>query len=511
MRICFSMDPLTIDPRKNGDTITSALHYMIFDGLVRINSQGAFELALAESYKISEDRKTYEFTLRDAYWSNGDPILAKDFENSWKRSLHPNYPTPCPQIFFFLRNAEKARNGLVNFSEVGVKAVGPKKLKIDLENPCPHLFSLLSLCNLFPAPSLLDTNLDWVDPSRIPVSGPFQITSWKKREKISLQKNPLYWDKNNVTLQELTILIRSNPNDILKLFNERKIDLISNLYCAIPAEMLKEYEHSDLVQPISLGATVFCSFNNSLFPFSNKFIRKAFSLAIDREEITSFYEIPAERLLPPPFIKGTSETLIRHDKVEARNCLKLGMKELGIFEDGDQQKLRTFFDKMVLYFENTIPRARVAKILQKQWKECLGIQVRLEPINYQTHVQKFYEGDYSMQIGHWISQYMDPLSILERFKNRSLLKNFPRFECQIYSRIIDKINELTDHTLRDEHILKAESLLSEEACLSPLYHYNHVIAHHPELKGISFLQNGALSFSTCSDLTPETIAHYSYG
>jgi len=523
------MDPLTIDPRKNGDWITSALHYMIFDGLVRINSSDVFELALAKSYTVSDDGKTYEFTLKEAYWSNGDPILAKDFENSWKKSLNPTYPTPCPQIFFFLRNAEKARNGLVPFSEVGVKAIGPKKLRIDLENPCPHLFSLLTLCNLFPAPSLLDSSLDWIDPSRIPVSGPFQIVSWKKREEIHLQKNPFYWDEKNVSHTELNIFIRQNPNDILKLFNERKIDLISNLYCSLPVEMLyhaksdlSDYSETeprqwalansktthiekqidiqpDIVQLISLGATVFCSFNNSDFPFNNKNIRKAFSLSIDREEVASFFETPAGRFLPPPFLKQTPPTSFVHDKAHAKNCLKLGMKELGIFENGDQLKLRTFFDKMVLYFENSISRTRVARILQKQWKECLGIQVRLEPVNYQTHVRKFYEGDYSLQLGHWISQYMDPLSILERFKSKTLLKNYSRFENGEYSSLIDKINETPDRAIRDGYILKAESILSEEATIAPLYHYNHVVAHQPELKGISFLQNGALSFSSCSD------------
>lgn len=516
MRICFSMDPLTIDPRKNGDSITSTLHYMIYDGLVRINASGEFELALAKSYSISEDEKSYEFILKDAYWSNGDPILAQDFENSWKRSLNPDYTTPCPQIYFFLRNAEKARNGTAKISEVGVRAIGPKKLRIDLENPTPHLFSLLSLCNLFPAPGLLDTRLDWVDPSRIPVSGPFQIVSWKKREEIVLQKNPLYWDEKNVSLTELNILIRQNPNDILKLFNERKIDLISNVYCSLPVEMLKEYENP---QSISLGATVFCSFNNSTFPFNNKSIRKAFSLSIDREEIASFFETPAHRLLPPPFLKGVAQNPIRQARQEAAHHLKVGMKELGIFDNGDQLKLRTFFDKMVLSFENSISRTRVARVLQKQWKESLGIQVRLEPINYQTHVQKFYGSDYSLQIGHWISQYMDPLSILERFKSKNLLKNYSRFENSEYALLVEKINETSDKALRDEYILKAESLLSEEATLAPLYHYNHVIAHHPELKGISFLQNGALSFSTCSsDAMPDSTnclgtinACYSYG
>jgi oligopeptide transport system substrate-binding protein len=398
------MDPLTIDPRKNGDSITSALHYMIFDGLVRINSLGMFELALAESYEISGDRKSYEFTLRDAYWSNGDPILAKDFENSWKRSLNPAFPSPSPQIFFFLRNAEKARNGLVDFSEIGVKAIGPKKLKIDLENPCPHLFSLLSLCNLFPAPNLFENSLDLLDPSRIPVSGPFQIASWKKRGEIHLQKNPLYWDEKNVELNALIIYICQNSYGILKMFNDRQIDLLSNVYSALPVEMLKEYEKQEHIQLTPLGATVFCSFNNSSFPFNNKNIRKAFSFAINREEIASSFEIPAQRLLPPPFAKGVQQIPIRYDRDEARNYLKLGMKELGIFEDNTQAKLRMFFDKMILYFENSISRTRVARTLQKQWKDCLGIQVQLEPLNYQKHVSKFYGGDYSMEIGHWIPQ-----------------------------------------------------------------------------------------------------------
>jgi oligopeptide transport system substrate-binding protein len=512
MRICFSMDPLTIDPRKNGDSITSTFHYMIFDGLVRINSLGAFELALAESYEVLDDGKTYEFTLRDAYWSNGDPILAKDFENSWKRSLNPAFPTPCPQIFFFLRNGEKARNGLVDFSEVGVKAIGPKKLKIDLENPCPHLFSLLSLCNVFPAPSLLENSLDLIDPSRIPISGPFQIVYWKKREEIRLQKNPLYWDEKNVSLNELTISICSNPYGILQMFNERQIDLLSNVYCSLPDEMLREYANQGLVELISLGATVFCSFNNSAFPFNNKNIRKAFSLAIDREEIASSFEIPAKRLLPPPFSKTVSRSPIRCDREEARQLLNLGMKELGIFEDGDQAKLKMFFDKMVLHFENSISRSRVARILQKQWKDCLGIQVQLEPVSYQKHISKFYEGDYSMEIGHWISQYMDPVSLLERFKDKTLLKNYPRFENPEYSEIIEKISGTTDVLLREQWVLEAEALLTEEAPLAPLFHYNHAIAHHPELKGISFLRNGALCFTTCSsDLSNETLAQYSYG
>jgi oligopeptide transport system substrate-binding protein len=503
------MDPLTIDPRKNGDPITSTLHYLIFDGLVRMNSSGAFELALAESYEVFNDGKTYEFTLRDAYWSNGNPIQAEDFENSWKRSLDPTFPSPCPQIFFFLRNGEKARNGIVDFSEVGVQAIGPKKLKVDLENCCPHLFSLLSLCNVFPAPSPLENNLDWIDPSKTFASGPFQIVSWKKKEEIRLQKNPLYWDEKNITVNELTIYICQNPCTILKMFNERQVDLISNIYCSLPDEIFKEYASRDLVQLTSLGSTVFCSFNNSIFPFNNKNIRKAFSFAIDRNEIASSFEIPAERLLPPPFAKATPRIPIRCDKQQARNFLKLGMKELGIFEDGDQVKLRLFFDKMVLHFENSISRTKVARILQKQWKECLGIQVRLEPVNYQEHISKFYEGDYSMEIGHWISQYMDPVSILDRFKNKALLKNYPRFENHKYSEIMDKIREASDSLIRDGFVLEAESILTEEAPLAPLYHYNHATAHRPGLKGISILRNGVLSFNTIS--SDETIAQCSYG
>lgn len=500
------MDPLTIDPRKNGDQITSMFHYMLYDGLTRLAPNGAIELALAESYQILEEGCVYEFTLREAYWSNGDPILARDFELSWKRALDPHFSSPSPHLFFILRNGENARKGLCSFSQVGVEALSPRKLKITLECPCSHLLSLLSFCNFFPSHPILEKNLDWIDPSMIPTSGQFQISSWQKREVIRLRRNPFYWNQQNSFLEELEVYIRSDPEAAMHLFEEKRIDFLSTLFCSLHGESIKKYTRAGLSRFISFGASVFCSFNNSIFPFQNQNIRKAFSLAIDRKEIVQEmdfpFEIPAVRFLPPPLVKGKIEKKIEFDPIQARSCLQKGMKELGVSscQETDQFKLRQFFQNLTLLFE--YPRIETAQLLQKNWNTHLGLQVELEPSDYQSHLQKLYSGSYSMAIDHWVPQYMDPIAILERFKNKNILKNYPRFENQHYSTLLNQISKTGNLVQRHHLIEKAEQLLIEQAPLTPLYHHHHVMVAYPEAQDIFYLLNDAFGLMKCFSAPP---------
>ncbi|HEY4255308.1 MAG TPA: ABC transporter substrate-binding protein, partial [Chlamydiales bacterium] len=230
MRTCFSMDPLTLDPRKSGDQITSVFLSMLYEGLTRLTPDGSNEFALAESLEILDKGRTYLFTLREAYWSNGDPIEAKDFEISWKQSLDPQFPNPCRHLFYLLKGGEKAAKGLISLAEVGVTAIGEKILRVELESPSSHFLSLTSLTNFFPVSPFLQTkakNTEWIDPAMIPVSGPFRLASWQRRESILLKKNALYWDQEDVTLDEAKIYICKNPYLVTHMFDDGEIDLIS--------------------------------------------------------------------------------------------------------------------------------------------------------------------------------------------------------------------------------------------------------------------------------------------
>src|SRR3990167_2080984 len=132
MRTCFYMDPATIDARKNAEPCSSALHFLIYEGLTRIKPNGEAELALAQSVDISDDGLIYVFHLREAFWSDGVPITADDFEYSWKKIVTPAFASPCPHLLFCIKNAEKAAKGEISQDLVGVKAMDKRTLRVEL-------------------------------------------------------------------------------------------------------------------------------------------------------------------------------------------------------------------------------------------------------------------------------------------------------------------------------------------------------------------------------------------
>jgi ABC-type oligopeptide transport system substrate-binding subunit len=258
-----------------------------------------------------------------------------------------------------------------------------------------------------------------------------------------------------------------------------------------------------------MGSSVFCTFNNTLFPFDNQLIRKAFSLSIHREalveEIDCSFEIAAKRFLPPPLAKGEIKGLISHNEVLAKQCLKQGMAQLGVHfqENLDPFKLRMFFENMTLLHENTPIRRKAALVLQKQWERALGVQVQLDGVSYPTLLQKLYSGSYAMGLGSWFAQFMDPMDILERFSSKNIMKNYPRFENREYADLVHNGASSSNRERRIEALNRAEELLIEETPLTPLYHYHHLLIARPDLKGIIHLPNGALRFTSC----PNTPSH----
>src|SRR5207244_282921 len=132
--------------------------------------------------------------------------------------------------------------------------------------------------------------------------------------------------------------------------------------------------------------------------------------------------MPANQLLPPPLAKTSAKCI--YDPEGALHHLNLGMQELGVISDKatDQLKVRLFFENLRLCFEDSPAKAKMALALQKQWKQSLKLQIKLEGAAYQSHLQKLYAGSYSIAITYWLAQNMDPLDILERFVSKRLAK-----------------------------------------------------------------------------------------
>ncbi len=451
LRISFNTQPTTLDPQKAGDFISSTMISMIYEGLTRCLPGGTPEPALAESVELSEDQKTYIFHLRKANWSDGTPITAYDFERSWKRIL--SSPSLCTYLFYPIKNVEKCVKGEAFLSEVGIRALDEQTFCVELERPTSYFYSLTAFPSFLPVPSHLDsTEMIW--------SGPFCIKKGDSSSEIILVKNQNFWNHQEIAIDEIHISIVSDEMAALQMFERGELDWIGGHLSPLPFDALEEVK--DQISFIPSAATTLCTFNTQTFPFYNVHLRKAFSYAIDRYQIvdhlTQASQIPATSLLPPCLSSQNQELT---DPIQARHHFEQGLKELGIVSSDLQN--------IVLYYKPGSMEKRLAQTLQKQWKEVLGVTIQLIQLDFKSHAHRLKNRDYQISLASWIAQFDDPMSILERFKDKAHLKNYPGWEDPIY---IQLLNEANTSDERDVLLEKAETYLTEAAPLTPIYHWN---------------------------------------
>lgn len=483
-------DPATLDPRKGGDLISSTFHFLLFEGLVRINDNGVVAPALAHKIDLSPDRKVYTFHLRDAFWSDRSPITAWDFEKSWKDILHPDFPSMNAHLLYPILNAEGAKKGTASLSEVGIRSIDAKTLEVTLEKPTPYFLELASFCVFFPVNAEVDhTHPDWDQESQkqFICSGPFQMKEWKRNNEIVLKRNPHYWRSERVILDEIHINIVSSEMTSLQMFEKGQIDILGQPLMPLPTDAIPELMKKDLLKIHPVPATTFCVFNTEGFPFHNQKIRKAFGLAINRRDIvrniTQLSELPALTMIPPILKRRPSAPLYRDaDREAARALFAEGCKELGIRPEE--------FPKISYLYSNLESHHKIAQAIQQQWADVLGVQVELQSADKKILMHNLQYGAFQIAQSFWIAQFREPMNILDRFKYKSNVKNYPRWENQRYIQLLNDSYDVETDEERFFLLEEAEKLLVDEMPVVPLFHWNSAYIHQPYVKSYSLAPIG---------------------
>ncbi len=183
LRLSFHKDPMTLDPQKSGDKMSSAIIFLLFKGLTRLEADHSIHCDLADSFQILNNHKKFIFHLGEHFWSDRTPITAHDFVYSWRRALSPNFPLRATNFFYHLKNGEKAKKGQVAINKIGVHALDDRTLVVELEYPCPYFLELTSFCLFFPVSSKAkDSKTDLI------CSGPFQLQHWIAGQEIVVKK-----------------------------------------------------------------------------------------------------------------------------------------------------------------------------------------------------------------------------------------------------------------------------------------------------------------------------------
>lgn len=460
-------EPETLDPALITGQPEGRIVNALFEGLLRFDRLGRSTPGVAASWEISPDSLTYTFHLRpDARWSDGRPVKASDFVESWRRTLEPSTASAYSYQLFAVRGAEEFANGKTKeFSAVGVKASDDLTLVVTLRQATPYFLDLCAFPTLYPVRTDLIAKYgdDWVKPGKLVGNGAFLLTSWRINDSVHLAKNPLYWDAASVRLGSVVVLPISKANVAYNFYAAGQADLIMDKGLAPPSLLDALKARPDFHAAPFLG-TYFLRFNCAKGPFTDARVRKAFSMALDRKRVTTKItragETDALSFVPPGIPGYKAPEGLPENRSEARRLLA----EAG-YPGGRGFPLTTY-----LYSEGELNEGMAIE-LQSMWKEVLGVTVQLARQEWKVYLNSLGSLDFGIARSSWVGDYPDPNTFLDLFVSGSG-NNRTGWSNSGYDRLISEAAAESDPVKRFEIMRRAEEfLIREEAPIAPVFFY----------------------------------------
>ena len=295
-------EPGSIDPALSHDIAGLKILMHLFEGLVSYDPGTAEPVpGAAERWDVSEDGKTYTFHLRPVVWSNGEPLTARDFVYSWRRVVDPKTASLYAHRMYLVKNAREITKGAKPPETLGVRAVDDRTLAVELVHAAPYFPQLACLNIFYPVhrAAVEKHGRDWTRPGNIVHNGPYRIVKWDFNDKKIFEKNPKYWNADQIKLERFKFV--SIPDEF-RAFTMYEAGEVHWLFKAPLQYIEKLSERGDLmIGPYN--AVYFYVFNVRRKPLDDVRVRKALSLAVEREKIASSIlrggETPADRFVPP--------------------------------------------------------------------------------------------------------------------------------------------------------------------------------------------------------------------
>jgi len=474
-------EPQDLDPQTVTGVPENKLMNAFFEGLVSYGPEGSDTVGgVAERWDISPDGLIYTFHLRaNAKWSNGDPVTAEDFVRSYQRILTPALAAEYAYKFSAVVGAEDYQRGsLQDFSQVGFQAVDAQTLVIRLNHRVPYLLESMKHYAWFPVHiptiarhgGLATRGTAWTRLENFVGNGPFVPQSWRPNQRIVAARSPTYWDRARVTLDAIHFLPTENLETEERMFRTGQLHKTYELPAAKIDVYQRDFPESYRSDPYY--GSYFFRFNVTRKPLDDVRVRRALTLAIDRESLTRNVVrggMQAAYGLTPPTDKYTARAKLTGDVAEARRLLA----EAGY--PGGQG-----FPHIELLYNTQDNHRRICEALQEMWRQNLGIDVGLLNQEWKVYLRSMDQLDYDMARGGWIGDYNDPNTFYDTFvtgggNNRTGWSNAR------YDQLLRDTGFAADEPARLELYQQMEEIIVAELPIMPLYFYRKVYALSPKV------------------------------
>lgn len=436
----------------------------------------------AETVDISDDKLVYTFHLReDATWSNGDPVVATDYEFAWQQALNPKVASDYAYMLYFIHNAEPYFNGEVEWSEVGVKVIDDYTLEVTLDNPLPYATDLFAFPTLAPINQKFyeEVGADKyaTDAEYFCCNGMYELTEWSHNSQIVFQKREEYWNADAVGPDEIVYKIITDSQAGLNSYLSREID-----YTDLDSgEVVQQAEAAGFEVGVKPARSSYYLIVNTEDEFmSNQNLRLALAYSIDKQALVdTVYQNDNQPMtsFTPPAIMGAAgadgptfqEALLEErgemypasgDLEKAQEYLQAALEELGCTVDELNLSIDCADDSL---------RRNCATFLQEQWRQNLGIEnIAVNSMQTKQVSANRQSGDYCMSLGGWSPDYNDAINFLDLWvtdggNNDSFWSN------EEYDNLIAQATAEADEEVRQQYLFDAEEILAAEMPVIPLY------------------------------------------
>ncbi|MED2866600.1 MULTISPECIES: ABC transporter substrate-binding protein [Bacillus cereus group] len=461
----------SMDSSLASDSASSTALNNTMEGLYRIGKDQKRVPGIAEDVQKLDDGKKYIFKLRkDAKWSNGEPVTAKDFVYSWKRAVNPDTKATYSYIMFDIKNAEKIHKKELSADQLGVKAIDDYTLEVELDNPVPYFVDL----TVYPVFYPLNENFVKAQGDKFGLeanttlyNGPFVMSDWKHEQSFQFKKNPSYWDNKTVKIEEINFNIVKNTSTDVNLYETNSIDR-----AALTSEFVDKFRQSSEFHTRKEAGVAYLRFNQSNQYLSNKNLRKAISMSFDRDNIAKVIlnngAIGAYGFVGKDFAEGPNKKdfraengkLVETNPKEAKKLWETAKKELGT------DKIELEF----LNFDNEDAK-KVGEFLKGEMEKNLpglSIKIKQQPFAQKNKLEDSQQ--YDIAFGIWGPDFPDPISYLDMFVTNGS-QNKTGYSNQKYDELILKAKTDTkDLQARWNNLLEVEKMLiKEDAVITPIF------------------------------------------
>ena len=494
--------PYSIDPTMNSSTDTMIYTKHLFESLTIRDENNNIIPATAETWTSSNNNTIYIFNIRsNAKWSDGVDVKASDFVYAWKRMVNPKNEAPYSMLFYVIKNASGIMSGEKDIDTLGVKALDDKTLYVELEYPVRYFPDLAAHTAYIPLrEDIVSKNENgWTSNIETMVgNGAFQIVRWEENSRLVVRKNTDYWNYKEIKPDIINFEFIDDDNTAMTdILNERIY-----FYNDAPVNDIRKLLEDGIALEITNTALYFYEFNNIKKPFDDVRVRKAISLAIDREYIVSnimkIGNKPAAAIVPYNIKDTDGNNDFRYKKEEyfstkSEDYQKNAEEARALLSEAGYENGENF--PVIEFITDSNFNFNIAEIVSSMLKKELNINMIIRHENSKKLLYTRREGNFDMTAQIWVGGYNSPFAFLSLVKNDYLL-NEGRYNNNEFNKTLLDASFSENNSDRSMYLHNAENIAMNDTAIIPIYYkYSSVVMQSKKLTNVIYDIFGICNFS----------------